>query len=60
MREDRQHLGMGEHDGDALRALGANEVAYLVELAAEDLAVEEEQRGKGLVLRGCTDLVFGS
>src|SRR5438128_630139 len=46
------HLGAGQHDGQALRPLCAHQVHQPANAHAEHLAIQKEQRGEGLVLRG--------
>ena len=50
--EDRAGLVAREHGGQVLRAFGTDEVVKPRQLDTEDLAIEEEQRVEGLILRG--------
>ena len=52
LAEDGLGLGVGEDDGNVAVAFGANHAIELAELAAQDVAVEEQQGVKRLVLGG--------
>ena len=53
--EDRSHLVVRQHGGQALRAAGARDPLERLELEAEHLAIQEEDRRERLVLRRCRD-----
>ena len=50
------HLVPGQDDGQALRALGADDLVHPREIDCQDLPVQEEQGAQRLVLRGRGDL----
>ncbi len=50
--EDHADFVARENDGQVLRAFGTDQVVKPWQLYAEDLAIEEEQRVEGLILRG--------
>ena len=56
LAQDRGHLLAGEDDGEAVGEAGAGDLLEPGELAAEDLAIEEEKRAEGLVLGGGADV----
>jgi len=50
------HLVPGQDDGQALRALGPDDLVHPREIDCQDLPVQEEQGAQRLVLRGRRDL----
>lgn len=50
--DQRATLAPRQHDGNTLRTFGVDHVAQPRELAPEDLRVQEQDRGQGLVLTG--------
>ena len=55
MMEDGINFAAGQHHGDVAMTLGANDAVDLAEVAAQDMAEEEEKSVKGLVLGGSRD-----
>jgi hypothetical protein len=48
--QDRRDLAAGQDDGDAVGTLGVNNVRQPIDLPAQDLLVQEQQPGQGLIL----------
>jgi O-acetyl-ADP-ribose deacetylase (regulator of RNase III) len=57
--QQRADLVAREDDGQALGAAGVDDVAQPLELAAEHIPVQEEQRREGLVLSRCAGAEHG-
>jgi hypothetical protein len=53
-----QNLVLGQHGGQVLRFLGAHGVDGIGEFMVEDIAIEEKECGKGLILGGSGDMPF--
>ena len=54
-----ERFGFGQNRGQTLGFLGANSVNRILEVLAENLAVEERQRAKGLILGRGGNVFFG-
>lgn len=50
--EEPRHLFSRQHDGQAPRSLGANELAEPGQIEAQHVPIQKEQRRQGQVLRG--------
>ncbi len=48
--EDLKHFGMGQNSGQSLGTLGSQRIDPEVEIQAQDLAIQEQERAERLVL----------
>jgi hypothetical protein len=59
MIEEVSNFAHVEHDGKAPSILRPDEVGDGADVDFEDPSIQEDQGGKRLVLRGCTDILCG-